>query len=266
MSNDNNKRLFCKFENIIINLTTGVGQFVDPFDIQETYCVPTKTFSLSNIHDIKVRTDTDGKPTLIFINNLIPVTCEFTTFNSYFNLTSPPQDNVLYFYDVSLYTPMMDHLFSTWELYDKTKHRNDFQAIFNTYSDIIGNDKKYLIPHHSREYIEFDTHIYEDRFLVVNETRCHNGETLQVYEDLKIMFAEDRSFIRIIINKLGNGMRHWDVYSMELTFNAHGTFIDATEYQSPTVLEILRPPHDFISWIHEYVHNIGESIDSNYKD
>ena len=44
------------------------------------------------------------------------------------------------------------------------------------------------------------------------------------------------------------------------------TFIDADEYPSPTtVLETFRPLHEFISWIHEYVHNIGEHIDSKYK-
>ena len=264
MSNDNNKkRLFCKFEQVIINLTTEVGQFIDPYDLKETYCVPKETFSLSNIHDVRVRTDNDDKLVLTFVNNSVSVTCEFTTFNSYFNLTDPPQDDILYFYDVSLYTPIMDHLFSTWELYDKTKHRDDFSAIFNKYTDIVNNDTKYLRPH-SKEYFEFDTRIFEDRFLVENETN-RNGETLQVYEDLKIMFAVDHSFIRIIINKVGNGFRHWDVYSMELKFY-HGTFVSAEEYASPDVLEILRPLHDFISWIHGYVTNIGESIDSKYKE
>ena len=261
---NNKKRLFCKFENVIINLTTGVGQFVDPYDLQETYHVPTETFSVSDIHDIKVRTDTDGKPTLVFINNLIPITCEFTTFNSSFNLTGPPQDNVMYFYGVSLYEPVMNQSFTTWESYDRNKRRNDFQAIFAKYADIINNDTKYLQPH-SKEYFEFDSHIYEDRFLVIDEKSRYDGEPLQVYEDLKIMFAGDQSFIRIIINKAGNGLRHWFVYSMELTFNNHGTFVDAEEYQSPTVLETLRPLHDFISWIHQYVRNINESIDSKYK-
>lgn len=268
MSNDK-KRLFCKFESIEINLSTGEGQFVNPYDIQETYCVPSKTVLVSNIHDIRVRTD--GSPVLTFVNNHIPVYCEFTTVNSYFNLTGPPQDDIMYFYDVSLYTPITDHsspyeyLFSTWESYDKTKHRNDFEAIFAKYADIVNNDEKYLRPH-SKEYFEFSAHIYEDRFLVTQETSRNNGETLQVYEDLKIMFAENRSFIRIIINKVGNGIRHWDVYSMELSFNTDGTFVDAEEYQSPTVLEILRPLHDFVSWIHEYVRNIGESIDAKYKE
>ena len=261
----NKKRLFCKFENVIINLTTGVGQFVDPYDLQETYCVPTKTFSVSDIHDIKVRTDTDGKPTLIFVNNLIPITCEFTTFNSLFNLTGPPQDNVLYFYDVSVYEPIMNQSFTTWESYDRNKHRNDFQAIFTKYSDIVNNDTKYLQPH-SKEYFEFDSHIYEDRFLVIDEKSRYDGEPLQVYEDLKIAFADDKTFIRIIINKAGNGLRHWFVYSMELSFNTDGTFIDADEYPSPTtVLETFRPLHEFTSWIHEYVHNIGGTIDSKYK-
>lgn len=267
----NNKRLFCKFEHIVINLSTGEGHFVDPYDIQETYCVPSKTVSVSNIHDVKVKTDNDGKPVLVFVNNLVPVTCEFTTFDSFFNLTNPPQDDILYFYDASLYTPITDHFspyeykFSTWESYDKSKHRNDFQAIFDKYADIVNNDEKYLRPH-SKEYIEFGAHIYEDRFLVINESSRYDGETLQVYEDLKIMFAENRSFIRIIINKAGNDLHHWFVYSMELSFNTEGTFIDAEEYQSPDVLETLRPLHDFISWIHEYVHNINESIDLKYKE
>ena len=270
MSN-NNKRLFCKFEQVIINLSTGVGQFVDPYEFQETYCVPSKTFSLSNLHDIRVKTDTDGKPVLTFVNNLVSLTCEFTTFNSYFDLTGPPQDDIMYFYDVSLYTPISDHfspyeyLFSSWESYDKNKHRNDFQAIFTKYADIVNNDTKYLRPH-SKEYFEFDSHIYEDRFLVIDEKSRYDGEPLQVYEDLKIMFACDKTFIRIIINKAGNGLRHWFVYSMELSFNTDGTFIDADEYPLPTtVLETFRPLHEFISWIHEYVHNIGGHIDSKYK-
>ena len=223
------------------------------------------------MHDIRVKTYTDGKPVLTFVNNLVSVTCEFTTFNSYFDLTGPPQDDIMYFYDVSLYTPISDHfspyeyLFSSWESYDKNKHRNDFQAIFTKYADIVNNDTKYLRPH-SKEYFEFDSHIYEDRFLVIDEKSRYDGEPLQVYEDLKIMFACDKTFIRIIINKAGNGLRHWFVYSMELSFNTDGTFIDADEYPLPTtVLETFRPLHEFISWIHEYVHNIGGHIDSKYK-
>lgn len=272
MSSNNKKRLFCKFENVIINLSTGVGQFVDPYDLQETYCVPSKTFSVSNIHDVKVKTDNDGKPVLVFVNNLVPVTCEFTTFDSCFNLTGPPQDDIMYFYDVSLYTPIADNFspyeyqFLTWETYDKTKHRNDFQAIFDKYSNTVYNAEKYLSPANSKEYFEFGAHIYEDRFLVSNEVSRFDNKPLRVYEDSKIMFAEDRSFIRIIINNAGNGFRHWFVYSMELSFNTNGTFIDAEEYTSPTVLETLRPLHDFISWIHEYVRNINESIDSKYKE
>ena len=169
------------------------------------------------------------------------------------------------FRNVELLTPydFKTKRFITWEEYDKNKHRDDFSVIFNKYADIVNNDEKYLRPH-SKEYFEFDTHIYEDRFLVENET-SRSGEAIQVYEDLKIMFATDHSFIRIIINKTGTGFRHWDVYSMELTFNNDGTFVDAEEYTSPIVLETLRPMHDFISWIHGYVHGIGESIDKKYK-
>lgn len=170
------------------------------------------------------------------------------------------------FRNVELLTPydFKTKRFITWEEYDKNKHRDDFSEIFNKYADIVNNDTKYLRPH-SKEYFEFDTRIFEDRFLVEDE-KSRNGETLQVYEDLKIMFATDHSFIRIIINNAGNGFRHWDVYSMDLIFNSDGTFIDATEYTTPDVLEILRPPHDLISWIHAYVTNIGESIDSKYKE
>jgi hypothetical protein len=169
------------------------------------------------------------------------------------------------FRNVELLTPydFKTNRFITWEEYDKNKHRNDWSPIFQKYADIVNNDEKYIQPH-SKEYFEFDTRIFEDRFLVDETNR--NGETHQVFEDLKIMFAVDHSFIRIIINKTGNGFRHWDVYSMELTFNSDGTFVDGTEYASPMVLEILRPMHDYISWIHEYVRNIGESIDKKYKE
>jgi hypothetical protein len=169
------------------------------------------------------------------------------------------------FRNVELLTPydFKTKRFITWEEYDKNKHRDDFSPIFQKYADMVNNDEKYIKS--LKEYFEFDTHIYENRFLVVNETN-RNGETIQSYEDLKIMFAVDHSFIRIIINKTGNGFRHWDVYSMELIFNSDGTFVDGVEYQSPMVLETLRPLHDLISWIHWYVRDIGESIDKKYKE
>ena len=251
MSND--KRLFCHFENVIINLTTGVGQFVDPYGHTETYDVPKETFSLSNIHDVRVRTDTDGKPTLTFVNNLIAVICEFTTFNSYFNITGPPQDDILYFYDVSLYTPIMDHLFSRWEMYDKYKHKNDFFIILKQYDDIVNNvnNRMTYYKHEERiEYNEFDTHVCEDRFLVVDDKRC-NGEHIKTYEDIKMISSDDHTFIRIIITKSGE-MRKWNVYALELSFDKHGTFIDAEENQSPEFLESLKQPSDFISFIHNH--------------
>ncbi len=258
MSNDNNKkRLFCKFENIIINLTTEVGQFIDPYDLKETYHVPKGTFSLSNIHDVCVRTDTDGKPTLTFVNNLIPVTCEFTTFNSYFNLTGPPQDDVLYFYDVSLYTPIIDHLFSTWESYDKCKHKDDFSIILRKYEDIINNVNNitnYLKHENRFEYNEFESHVCEDRFLVIDDKRRNGGPNIKIYEDVKLIFADDHSFIRIIITNSGVDVHkyQWEVYSLELSFDEYGTFIDASENRPPDFLEYLRQPRDFISFIHNY--------------
>lgn len=248
----NEKRLFCKFEEVIINLSTGVGQFIGPYDHTETFSIPKETFSLSNIHDVKVRTDTDGDPTLTFVNNLIAVTCEFTTFSSYFNLTGPPQDDVLYFYDVSLYTPMMDNLFSRWEMYDKYKHRDDFSIILRKYEDIINNVNNVMnyLKHEERiEFNEFDTHVCEDRFLVVDDKRRNGGPNIKTYEDVKLISSDDHTFIRIIITKSGE-MRKWNVYALELSFDKHGTFIDADENQSPEFLESLRQPSDFISFIH----------------
>ena len=255
MNNDNKKRLFCKFENIIINLTTEVGQFIDPYGHTETYSVPKETFSLSNIHDVRVRTDTDGSPVLTFVNNLIPVYCEFTTFNSYFNLTGPPQDDIMYFYDVSLYTPISDYLFSTWESYDKHKHRDDFSIILRKYEDIINNVNNitnYLKHEERLEYSEFNSHVCEDRFLVIDDKRRGGGPNIKIYEDLKLIFADDHSFIRIIITNSGEDIRKWNVYSLELSFDKYGTFIDADENQQPDFLETLRQPHDFISFIHNY--------------
>ena len=263
MNNDNNKkRLFCKFENIIINLTTEVGQFIDPYGHTETCSIPKETFSLSNIHDVRVRTDTDGSPVLTFINNLIPVYCEFTTFNSYFNLTGPPQDDVLYFYDVSLYTPISDdHLFATWESYDKYKHRDDFSIILRKYEDIINNvnnnihSHNYLKHEERTEYREFNSHVCEDRFLVVDDKRRGGGPNIKIYEDLKLIFADDKSFIRIIITNSGD-IRKWNVYHLELSFDKYGTFIDAEDNQNLNFLETLRQPRDFILFIHNnYIDN-----------
>lgn len=260
-SNDNNKkRLFCKFEEVIINLTTGVGQFIGPYGHTETHSIPKETFSLSNIHDVRVRTDTDGSPVLTFINNLIPVFCEFTTFNSYFNLTGPPQDDILYFYDVSLYTPISDdHLFSTWESYDKYKHRDDFSIILRKYEDIINNVKNirnYLKHEERTEYREFDSHVCEDRFLVIDDKRRGGGPNVKIYEDLKLIFADDKSFIRIIITNSGADVRKLNVYHLELLFDKYGTFIDAEDNQNLNFLEPLRQPRDFILFIHNnYIDN-----------